>query len=269
VTRQRKTRTWKIDSGYHLFELDEEESRNFPWEPDTTIGDGYDSEDVEEPNDDDNDGGEDRTPKNDILYSWDNPAVYKKYMPEELRSYQVSKNWFKEFVRARAKSSSFTNSDADVQGSRTSDKYDWHYVLYANRQKADGLELAVDNDYISASYPVSLQVDMATHFDVETPVGSSIPYDLGAFNILYIGINTAGDKEILVGRFDGMTNTDLTVTIPADETEWSFNFEGIAFSLKELQDIPDWTFINFNTFRTDAASKENIVGPGTYTNFTK
>lgn len=255
VTRQRKTRTWSVDYGQPNF-TPSSENTDFPFDMNL---------DNETPNDDTN-GDEDRIPKNGFLYSWDNPSIYKKYTAEEFRSFHVSKNSFKEFVRIRTKTSPFTNNDATLQGSRASNKFDWKCVYYARRDNM--YELAIDAALSSSAQLKSTQIDVNTFFTVTTNT-TSVSYEVGVFNIVYYGVQNNNMKELRIGRFDGTNNVSETFSIPANQDTWNINFEGVQLTLKELTVIPNFTFINFNTFKTNAGVKDNIIANGSYTNFTR
>lgn len=266
VTRQRKTKTWYASYSDWAF-TDSPRNMSFPFEANTEPADATEGDDVEEPNDDGN-GSEDRNPINGFLYSWDAPSVAKKFPTEGPRTFHVSKNSFKEFVRARTKSSGFGPIDGTVQGSRVSDKFDWYCVYYARRDET--YELSKDALKQSHCHPKSLQVDMNSSYMTTISVTGSVTYELGPFTIVYHGINDDGDKELEIFRFDGMNvPVEQIYTIAPTATLWNLSLEGVNITLQELTAIPDWTFINFSVFKTSADAKDNIIGANEYTNFTR
>jgi hypothetical protein len=266
VTRQRKTRTWLID--YTKWEFTASpKNMNFPFEPDTEPADASEGDDVEEPNDDGN-SLEDRDPKNGYLYSWDAPAILKKYPVEEFKAFHVSKNSFKEFVRARAKNSGFNIVDDTLQGSRASNKFDWHCVYYARRD--EGYEMSIDTPNKSHCHLKSIQVDMNSSYMTVVNISGNISFEAGPFTIVYWGINQDGEKELEFFRFDGINVPVAQVyTIPASQTLWNLSLDGVTVTLQETATIPAYTFINFTVFKTGANAKDNIIGAGGYTNFTR
>lgn len=266
VTRQRKTKTWYTATLAWEF-TDSDKNMTFPFEADAEPADAMEGEDVEEPNDDGN-GAEDRTPMGGNLYSWDAPSIFKKYPAEESRVFHVSKNSFKEFVRVRTKSSGFGPIDGTVQGSRASDKFDWHCVYYARRDET--YELSKDALNQSHSHPVSLQVDMNSSYMTTINVNGNVTYELGPFTIVYHGINDDGDKELEIFRFDGVNvPVEQIYTIAPSATVWNLSLDGVNITLQETTTIPAWTYINFSVFKTGASAKDNIIGANEYTNFTR
>lgn len=257
VTRQRKTKTWYAGyGGGEPFTLSNE-SKDFPFE---------EGKNIEEPNDDGADGVEDRIPINNTLYSWDRPSVAKKHPAQDSRAFHVSKNWFKEFVRVRVKSSPFSIQDNTLQGSCSSDKFDWHCVYYARRD--EGYEIGVDNLNASHCHLKSTQIDVNDYFGVAASA-NNVDFEYGVFLMIY-EVNNA-EKEIRIRREIGIPNPPISQTfkIPVSQTVWNINFEGVELNLEELAPIPNLTFINFNTFKTNATSKENIIKNGIYENFTR
>ena len=279
VTRQRKTRTWSIEYAQQVFTPSVQNNMNFPFEPDTEPADSGQGEDVEEPNDD-SEGSfkyEDRIPIADYLYSWDAPSTFQTFdnngVTEDGLAFRVSKNWFKEFVRVRAKCSPFNNYDATLQGSRASEKFDWHCIYYTNK---DGeYEMAIDNENINYAFPKIYQggVDVADQnlYSAEVQVTTGVNYEVGDFSLVYWGINSDGKKELWVTRIaEGpMIATEQEYFISATETIWNISIDGVNMVLEEQTNVDNDTFFLLSTFKTNANAKDNVLGTGSYTNYTR
>ncbi len=258
VTRQRKSISW-FTKYLDLEFSDSDENKEFPFE---------EGKDVEEPNDDGK-GIEDRDPMNGFLYSWDAPFVAKKKLPvDEYKAFHVSKNSFKEFVRARTKSNPFDLIDESLQGSRASDKFDWHCVYYA--RKDEDYKLSKDALSKSHCHPISKQLDVNSIFMTVIKVDGNVTYELGPFTIFYYGIED-GNKSLSIFRKTGVEPEPQPqfYTIPSGENVWNLNLDGVTMTLTEINAIPDNTFINFSVFQTGASAKDNIIGPNEYTDFTR
>ena len=279
VTRQRKTRTWSIEYAQQIFTPSAQNNMNFPFEADTEPADFNQGEDVEEPNDDSggNNKFEDRIPIDDLLYSWDAPSSFQTFdyngVTEENLAFRVSKNWFKEFVRVRAKGSPFNNNDATLQGSRASEKFDWHCVYYINK---DGeYEMALDDKNINYAFPKIYQgaVDIANLnlYSAEVQVSNGVNYEVGDFSLVYWGINNEEEKELWVTRIEEgpMIATEQEYFIPATETIWNISIDGVNMVLEEQTNVDNDTFFLLSTFKTNANAKDNILSTGSYTNYTR
>ncbi len=261
VTRQRKTFTSHLDYGSLNF-IDSDENREFPG----VENDDYPENDMlpaDLPNDDGDGGLEDRIPINGLLYSWDNPSILKDYSEWSARAFHVSKNWFKEFVRIRVKANPFTNTDSTLQGSRCSDKFDWHCVYYTRRD--ENYKLTSDENLVSYSYLKSDQIEVDDYLTFECDV-SGIPDEVRAYNIIYMGI-VEGQKKIKITYSNGTVTEFEFFYIEADSDTWNINFDGLGLTINELADIPTNTTFVFNTFRTNAGVKDNKTNEGTYVNF--
>lgn len=278
VTRQRKTRSWSVEYGQQVFTPSEQNNMNFPFEADTEPADFGQGENVEEPNDDAGSGNEeDRMPMADYLYSWDAPSTFQTYRFEGINegnlAFRVSKNWFKEFVRVRALSSIFTNDDATLQGSRASEKFDWHCVYYTNKDAE--YEMAIDNEDINYAFPKIYQggVDVANQnlYSAAVQVTTSVNYEVGDFSFIYWGINSDGEKELQVVRIaeNQMIATEQEYFIPATETIWNISIDGVNIVLEEQTNVDNNTFFLLSTFKTNTNAKDNVLGTGSYTNFSR
>ena len=277
VTRQRKTRTWSINYTQQTFIPSKKGNMNFPYEPDTQEADLEQGEDVEEPNDDT--GGynivEDRTPKNNLLYSYDVASIFQTYnyggKNEENLAFRLSKSWFKEFVRVRARSSSFDNNDGELSGSRASQKFEWHCVYYVNKDRE--YEMAIDDENTNYAFPKIYQAgeDVADQnlYSAEVQVTNGVNYEVGDFNLVYWGVNNDGEKELSVARIaEGpMIATEQEYFIPQNETTWNISIDGVNIVLEEQTNVENNTFFQLSTFKTNANAKDNLISTGSYTNF--
>ena len=148
VTRQIKSvgYGWKT-VGMQIEPLDSKPATNyFPWEEENSQ-----IRDNETPTDDKTNDDEDNIPFNSYIYSWDVPSfINKKSSGNSAPTIQIKKHTFKEFVRIKLGEEGFgdenvTDDDgySEVEGSRASDRWDWHCVNYARNNY--GL---VGNNYV-------------------------------------------------------------------------------------------------------------------------
>lgn len=276
VTRQRKTRTWKLKYTEQNFVPSATGNMNFPFQADTEPADANFGEDVEEPNDD-GISNEDRMPINNTLYSYDAPSTWQTFnangVSEDLLAFKVSKNWFKEFVRVRAKKSSFNIVDNALQGSRASEKFDWHCTYYTNK---DGdFELGVDNSNVNFAETKIFRNgnDVANQnlYTTAVTVTNGVSYEVGDFSFIYLGLNNDGKKELWVTRLgpDGLIANEEDLIIEPTETTWNISMDGVNATLEQITGDNDMTFFLLSTFKTNASGKDNLLNPGSYNNFTR
>ncbi len=106
--------------------------------------------DNELPNDDwpSDESANDNSPNNQHIYSWDSPSVSN--LLAGWWGFYINRYTFKEWVRIKLEDTAFLDNTT-VEGSRASDKYDWHCVYYVKRN-ADG-KWVEDNASPSACAP--------------------------------------------------------------------------------------------------------------------
>ncbi len=277
VTRQRKTRTWSLEYGGPDFVPSFKGNMNFPFEADTEPADAWNGEDVEEPNDDAGkfNTAEDREVMGGKLYSFDAPATFQTYnyqgISEDALAFKVSKNSFKEFVRVRSLDSPFTPLDSTLQGSRASEKFDWHCTYYTNK---DGdLELAIDNSNTNFAETRILRNgnDIPNIYTVTSQVTNGVNYEVGNFSFVYWGINGDDEKELWVTRIgtDGLIANEVDLFIDQSETTWTFSMDGVNVEIEQITSDNTPTFFLLSTFKTNANAKDNVLNLGGYNNFTR
>jgi hypothetical protein len=132
VTRQVQGNTYDIlNDGKGVLSPDPTFTRKFPW---------LNGQDNELPNDDVRDADKQNIPQNGRLYSWDAPG---NEVDAHNYAFSILRFWFKEWVRIRLDGKSFKNEEdhpdfdttaatarQQVEGSRVSEKLDWHMVEY-------------------------------------------------------------------------------------------------------------------------------------------
>lgn len=128
VTRQRQFNDYTLENGSSTFSVTAD---RFPWLQSPV-------KDNELPNDDTGDKDEQNIPSsNGMLYSLDSPSVVARARAggKDL-AFAIIRDTFKEWVRMRI-AGAFGNQNGghteQVEGTRVSDKYDWHVVSYLKR----------------------------------------------------------------------------------------------------------------------------------------
>lgn len=137
VTRQGTLRAQDMTSGSGVWVDDATFTRNLPAND-------------EEPNDDNGHADEDNTPANRHIYSFDGPG--DAIAIGNSRSFMNLRFNFREFVRVRLDATAavpwpFANTNGTVEGSRCSDKHNWHFLDCQRRDNAGNWE----NDTASPS----------------------------------------------------------------------------------------------------------------------
>ena len=136
-------------------------------------------------------------------------------------------------------------------------------------------EMAIDNENINYAFPKIYQggVDVANLnlYSAEVEVTSGVNYEVGDFSLVYWGINNEGEKELWVTRIEEgpMIATEQEYFIPATETTWNISIDGVNVVLEEQTNVDNDTFFLLSTFKTNTNAKDNVLGMGSYTNYTK
>lgn len=102
-------------------------------------------------------------------------------------------------------------------------------------------------------------------------VTTSVNYEVGDFSFIYWGINSDGEKELQVVRIaeNQMIATEQEYFIPATETIWNISIDGVNIVLEEQTNVDNNTFFLLSTFKTNTNAKDNVLGTGSYTNFSR
>jgi len=135
--------------------------------------------------------------------------------------------------------------------------------------------MAIDNENINYAFPKIYQggVDVADQnlYSAEVQVTTGVNYEVGDFSLVYWGINSDGKKELWVTRIaEGpMIATEQEYFISATETIWNISIDGVNMVLEEQTNVDNDTFFLLSTFKTNANAKDNVLGTGSYTNYTR
>ena len=238
ITRQRKTRLRSIVSGSGDLIIPNNNERDFPWEI---------SSDNETPNDDGGSFDEDNTLKNDFIYSYDAAGINRDDSYVNFAAFNMSKTSFSEFVRIKF-GEDFQNQNGLVEGTRASNRSDWHSFYYAKRGE-NGLMIE-DNDIVSLSNPIenTSQIDKG-NFELSIISSGATSVGTSGYKAEFDG----EDKWILTNNTSGETFESNEVS-PSQGAVWTINTGGIQVKITQTGGINfmEGENITFSSFRTSA-----------------
>ncbi len=244
VTRQVQYRDYCIFNGSGT--LTPCGSDEFPWLRSPV-------DDNELPNDDAYADGEQNTPVNRHLYSYDAPGTS---IQAETNAFYIRRNTFKEWVRVQVNNASFPawpNSQEQVRGSRASPKYDWHLIHYLKRDSSG--KWVEDNANPSYNTPVFSGTGNGT-----------INVTLLA-NAITEGFTATYSLADLKWTLDGTSSDPVTDTQdPAPEdTEWTLTVAGkiTVVITQGATAFANGDEFKFSVFKSTATGgKENEIDEG-------
>jgi hypothetical protein len=277
ITRQGRMNAYKIDNdGKGKLDAIAAFTRQFPW---LAPAGGQDNE---LPNDDKSDGDEQNTPTNRHIYVWDAPgATLNADGPGW--AYAILRFWFKEWVRMRLDRAPFRNQRAHpnfaanlaadateaVEGSRVSDRIDWHYVNYLVRDANGKFVNDTAAAAVSASAPLLNSPGGATGTAAVTVLGG----DTEGWTLTYADDGT-NSKWSIAGQVNGAAvaadakDSQNRPTQPAQGTTWTVTVPGkvtVTITQGATKFAAGDTF-QFATFKTVApGGRLNEIDLGQYT----
>lgn len=253
-TRQKDAKTWLISLGSKRVEPVPDFTEAWPWAQTPP-------RDVEEGNDEHPSSVQDRFPTNQLVYSFDGPGI--ALADGRVLAFAIMRVSFQEWVRVGLEERHFGGADDTVEGSRGSEKTDWHFVMYLKRNGADQLEEDNSGTAPSACAPtftfsgfLSVTVD-ATNCDTE---GWSVTYDQP---------NNQWDVKDAGGNNRGT----LTFVAGSNPRKWtgSGSIGGKVWLTLAATETPDFPFANgerfqFSTFKSGETKtgKRNAIGTGAF-----
>ena len=199
-TRQVQYRDWAIYIGSG--QVNSTGSADFPDEA---------GQDNEVANDDDGTQGESNRPSHDRIYQFDSPSEPIE-TPMDVTAFAVSRNTFREWVRVKLKDMAsavepiFEAPSNVPQGSRASDKYEWHHVRYLKR---DGQGVLVEDNSAVSSCAPKLEGTGNGQIDVALLAGA----DTEGFTATY-SISGNSKKWTLTGTSGGSVVDEKTGDVP-------------------------------------------------------
>lgn len=262
-TRQVGGRILVMKEGYGLkkdgfgeFQSNANDERVFPWL-------ALRPWDNEQPNDDTNASDEDNEPSNGMIYSFDGPSNIT-YQGATCPAFLVRRSSFQEWVRIRVgvQQGEKFEEGSGVQGSRASDRFDWHVIYY--QRKDQGNKLVRDDAPAAASFPTLAHPPMvtsngtakATALDKTVTEGLTATYDKTTLAWSLKGTSDPNNPAVAQKK-DAPAGTQWTLTLPNRVT--------LVITQGTIPFETGDQFL-FSAFKTSAAGgKQNRIGLGSIT----
>jgi hypothetical protein len=252
VTRQAQADIEYIQNGSGT--LTYQATKKFPF---------LDGKDNELPNDDTFSTDEQNTPspKSGLLYSFDAPGVpVKDTRQGSTIAFSVMRTWFKEWVRVKLDGKPFLNQGVGhntqaVEGSRVSDKVDWHAVVYLKRTANETMDW--DTTGTTADDPSFIGVGAQGTVSV-SPLANAVTEGFTAT------FNNGTNKWTLTGTSGDTTTAALvggqwTLTIGTKVT--------VVITPPAMGNFDNGVKYIFSSFKT-GSSKKNEIALGSFTDVT-
>lgn len=251
-TRQAWATTWAIAIGDRTPQPVPGFTLKWPW-------DEVPPRDEEEPNDDAPDAAQDNEPLNQLVYSFDAPG---NSLSADANGFKVFRMSLKEWVRVKLQNQPFASLN-EPEGSRASDKSDWHFVMYVKRNAAGKFEKDESAKDPSACAPTSHE-NGSLSVTVDTA-----NCDTEGWKVTYSGSGNAWDVEDAGGRIRGT----LFLVPNSNPREWSGTgrVDGNVWVTMRVTEGAGKTFADgdrflFSTFKSRDATtgKQNGIGTGAF-----
>ncbi len=243
VTRQLKARDRRILDGTGMLTVP-------PGLPDLDFpAEEAPPRDNETPTDDNHADDEDDQPTNHFIYSYDSPSSGVNANA----AFLIKRDHFKEWVRIRL-SGAFTNNNGLVEGSRASDKEDWHLLDYLRINAASQWE----PDTMNPSHAAPIRSGTGNG---PIAIGLLADAETEGFTAIY---TAATQTWTLNGTGGGSVNDMVAGPVPQGTT-WTLTM-GTKVQVTITQGataFADGDQFMFDIFKTTAGGgKQNEIAPG-------
>jgi hypothetical protein len=237
-----------------------------PGLPDLNFPD-EDGNDNEQPNDDNHAGDEDNVPANRHIYSFDAPSQGRRARVNgSWADFMMRRTTFKEWTRVRLSPAvnvavrgipfyvPFTNRNGTVEGSRSAEKNDWHYIDYLRLSRTGNW--VQDTAARSASEPIHSATGSG---------GARVTTLATAVTEGFTAVYSARLQRWTIRGTSGDSTTATRAGALPRGTQWTLTL-GTKVRLRITQGrtaFANGDTIRFSTFRSTARlGKRNIIGLG-------